>query len=451
MFKYDDVYNRLFENEEFVDILCRFHSSNWRKMDKTGRFKVIEDFVKKYCEILDINPAIKVKPNGGRLNSGSYFDIRTSITVNENAIEEETQYDVLDTLFHELRHNFQHRAISRNLSEFESVNEEDRLKWKLNALISPRGYGNYVSAVGENSYLYNYQPTEKDAFMSGLALTKKSYDLIKSKLGEDGAFVEYAILNKGRIMLYFSEEKAFVESLKNGEEAVLKLFAENNKEIEVEKKCLKIAKETMKKEIEDMSLEEIISLFSVYVWPYLEDDYKISLLEEYDGRVNKYKKAKITKEGNSMFKVCGRENLREDIGAILNNLFSFEYAVYAEALVKGKEPCDPKIREEIALNMHEVDKKRINYVKDTDNFILYSIQPYALYEGRTIIEWFKRVRDVETKVYGVDNGDYKYWVDFYDNDKYIPYIEKFYDKPFEEIYGELVESMRKKANISKRN
>ena len=80
-------------------------------------------------------------------------------------------------------------------------------------------------------------------------------------------------------MLYFSEEKAYVESMKNAQEQVMELFAKNNKEMKTEKECLEIAKETMKKDIKEMNMEELMSLFSVYVWAYLEDDYKLALLK----------------------------------------------------------------------------------------------------------------------------------------------------------------------------
>ena len=43
MFAYDNVYNRLFENKEFLDILYGFHSSNWGKMNLEER-KVLINF-----------------------------------------------------------------------------------------------------------------------------------------------------------------------------------------------------------------------------------------------------------------------------------------------------------------------------------------------------------------------------------------------------------------------
>ena len=47
MFAYDSVYNRLFENGEFVDILYSFHSSNWENLDSTGRKLLIKLFIDK--------------------------------------------------------------------------------------------------------------------------------------------------------------------------------------------------------------------------------------------------------------------------------------------------------------------------------------------------------------------------------------------------------------------
>ena len=187
MFAYDKVYDRLFANEEFVDILCKFHTSNWEKLNKAERIAVLQEFVNKYVEILEIGD---MKLKGDKRNkhySGSYYDIGGLVNFNEDAVEKSSQYDIMDTLFHELRHNFQRRAVAKNLSRYETVSEEDRKLWKLNFLVSPRGYGNYISTEGENAGLYYYQPVERDAFMTGFSLTRKAYELVKERMGEDVA------------------------------------------------------------------------------------------------------------------------------------------------------------------------------------------------------------------------------------------------------------------------
>lgn len=443
MFKYDDVYNLLFENEEFVEILCKFHTSNWEKLEKKEKDTVIKSFIDKYCEILKID---HMKFKKGQSNfAGSYIDIGGSIAINwEN---NPNQYDALDTLFHELRHNFQHRAVSKNLTELETVDEELVKAWKLNFLRSPRGYSNYISADGEDRGLYAYQPVEKDAFMTGLSLTKKSYDVIRGILGDDNAYVAYAQDQKLQVMLYFSQEENYLLNMKVATEKVYEIFAKNNKEKELEKECLKIAKETMKTDIKDMSIDQIISLFSVYVWSYLDDDYKLDLLKEYDRRVNKYRPIKMEMDGNSAFKVAGKVCSRNQIVDILNTLFTYQFENVVKAMIKGIETCDEELREELALNMYKDGSKRINYVRDSDNFLLYSIQPYAVLEGKVVIEWLKKIRDVEIATYSIDTGHYDDMIDYYDYDKYIKFIEGFYDKPFDEIYKETVEQMRE--NVKK--
>lgn len=441
MFMYDNVYNRLFENEEFLEILYGFHSSNWKKMTIEERKVLINLFIDKYSEVLGIDK-LKFKKGKNKSYAGSYNDINGLVNVNAKAIEDTSQYDIMDTLFHELRHNFQHRAVAKNLTEYETVDEELVKKWKLNFLFSPRGYSNYIDTQGDNKGLYLYQPVEKDAFMTGLCLTKKAYSVIKDKLGEDDEFVEYAKIQKYTIMLYFSNEEVYVNGRKIGEEKVDALFDKNNKEKQIEKKCCKIAAETMKKDISEMSLEEIISLFSVYVWSYLEDDYKLELLKEYDRRVNKGKAVKIELDGNSVIKINGKMYMRDRILNILNDMYTVHFQNLVKQIIKGNVEVESKIKEELIINMYEIDKKKINYVKDSDNFLLYSIQPFALLEGKIVIEWFKKIKEVEKKFYDIDSSEYEDMIDFYNYDKYIPFIEEFYGMSFEDVYNEQVEKMK---------
>jgi hypothetical protein len=450
MFSYDEVYDRLFESEKFINVLYKFHSSSWDNLDKNQRIALLQEFIDVYCDVLDIEE-LKLKSSKNKFSAGYYGDLKLILNINEASVENVSQYDILDTLFHELRHNFQRRAISKNLSQYEMVKEERVKEWKLNLLVSPRGYGNYINPEDENGHLYYFQPVEEDAFKTGFSLTKKSYSIIKEKLGEDKAFARYAQPFKFLIMCYFSNEEKYVARRKECQQKVQELFLKNNGELHIEKKCLNVANEIMKKKICDMTIEEIISLFSVYVWAYLDDDYKLDLLREYDKRVNKYKKVKIAKESNTAFKVNGKVCLREDICNILNELFSYEFKVMVQNIIDGKEPCDPKLREELMLNLYEVDGKRVNFVNDQNNFILYSIQPFALFEDKIVIEWFKKIKEVEEKIYGIKSTNYDQSIDYYDSGKYIPFIEQFYDEPFDKIYSDLIDAMKKKINNYKRS
>lgn len=447
MFTYDKFYDVLFENDKFLSVLDNFHSSNWKKLNEDERFKVINEFIDVYCEIFGINK-VQTKKEKSKRYCGSYQDFRLEVNVNKDSIMNESQYDVMDTLFHELRHYFQKRAISKNLTSIETVDEEKRKEWKLNFLQSPRGYNNYISASGDYAEYYFCQPVEEDAFKTGLALTKKAYSVLKDKFGEDVEFKAYGLKNMIQIMQYFSNEPTIVDWYLKGRNKVLEIFQENNKQIEIEKKCLLVAEKIMEKEIHDMSLEEICALFSVYVWAYLDDDYKIELLKEYDSRVNKFNPVNIEKMNNSLFKVAGVPSERNSILNILNNLFSYEYKVMVKAIVQGKIECDERLKEALTLNIYKVGGKKINFVEDTDNFLLYSIQPFALYEGKVIKRQYEEVKEAQEKFYGVVDNEYDSSMDFYDNDKYIPYIEKFYGKSFEEIYNDLIRQMRE--NIVKK-
>ena len=118
-----------------------------------------------------------------------------------------------------------------------------------------------------------------------------------------------------------------------------------------------------------------------------------------------------------------------------------------------KKKCDENLKKELEVNLYQVDKKEINYIKDNENFITYSIQPYALYEGKIVCDKFRKVKQDIFDFYGIEDDKYNEMIDFYDYDKYIPFLEKFYDKPFKEIYDELVGEMEdriKKIEANKR-
>lgn len=446
MFAYDNFYDYLFNDQAFLKILYKFHSSSWANLSTKEKQGVINDFVKRYCEIFKIDDIKTRKLDDGARYSGVYSDLLPMVHVSKEGIESESQYDVMDTLFHELRHNFQHRAISNNLSDMEQTSEEQIRNWKANFLSSPSGFSNYINSSCDNSELYIYQPVETDAFKTGLSCTKKAYELIEQKLGYDDQFVVYSRKNTSQIMILFSDEELYADYRKEYEKKVFDYFASNNKKFEVEQKCLKIAKETMKKDLKEMSFEEVNSLLSVYVWCYLDDDYKMEVLKEYDRRVCPNNHFKIKKSGNSAFEMYGILYPREDILSILNGAFSAEYKLKVKNIIEGKESCNEVLKNELMLNMYREEGKLINFVEDSENFLLYSIQPFSLLEGKVIMEQFKKVKESGKKIYDVDGDDYEGMIDFYDYSKYIPYIEKFYGKSFKTIYNDQLKEMKKRIN-----
>lgn len=450
MFEYDKFYDYLFNDEEFLNIIYKFHSSFWNSMDIKARNDLIQSFINRYCEIFKMD-YVKMQNISLGHNAGIYEDLSSVVSVSKDGISSESQYDVMDTLFHELRHNFQHRAVDGNLSDIEYASEKQIKDWKVNFLNSPMGFSNYISNVGENGRLYYYQPVEEDAFKTGLSCTKKAYGLMKEKYGDDKQFVVYARRLSNTIMIYFSDEDLYRNNREEKREEVFKLFNTNNKKFEDEKKCIKIANKTMEKNLEGMSFEEINSLLSVYVWGYLDDDYKIEVLKEYDRRINKNTHVKIEKKGNSGIKINKDLFPRNDILSILNMLFTYEFQTKVSNIINGLEDCNPKLKEEIKINMYTNNGKLINYVKDSENFLLYSIQPFALLEGKVVLKQFLDIKKAQENIYGVTSDEYESMIDFYDYDKYIPYIEKFYGKSFNSIYNEQLKEMKKKIIEVKKN
>lgn len=453
MFKYDAFYDYLFENTEFLNILYKFHCSNWYSMTVDERKEVIDSFISKYFEILKIDNKISRQKDSSKSYSGYYSDYTCKINVNEDNIKTGNSYDILDTLFHELRHNFQHRAIVNNLSSLESVSETNVKKWEINFLVSPTGYSNYISNTGEDAELYIYQPVEEDAFKTGLCLTKKSYELIKEELGEDISFAKYAEVWKKVIMTFFSEEDIYVEHAQKQAKKVFEKFKSNNKAFKTEEKCLRIASDILDKDVKNLTELEIHALFSTYVWAHIDMKKQKEILEYYDSMTNDSKKVKIEKSGNSAFKIRKQIYVNNNILYILNELYSAQYSYMIDDILRGKKKCDENLKKELEVNLYQVDKKEINYIKDNENFITYSIQPYALYEGKIVCDKFRKVKQDIFDFYGIEDDKYNEMIDFYDYDKYIPFLEKFYDKPFKEIYDELVGEMEdriKKIEANKR-
>ena len=68
--------------------------------------------------------------------------------------------------------------------------------------------------------------------------------------------------------------------------------------------------------------------------------------------------------------------------------------------------------------MFETDTgEKINFISDSENLFLFSLQPYARYESSYILKEFKKLKEIELQYYGKNYDGWKYWEDFYDNGK----------------------------------
>ena len=95
-------------------------------------------------------------------------------------------------------------------------------------------------------------------------------------------------------------------------------------------------------------------------------------------------------------------------------LFTYEFQTKVSNIINGLEDCNPKLKEEIKINMYTNNGKLINYVKDSENFLLYSIQPFALLEGKVVLKQFLYIKKAQENIYGVTSDEYESMIDFYD-------------------------------------
>ena len=221
-------------------------------------------------------------------------------------------------------------------------------------------------------------------------------------------------------------------------------YRKNNKSFEIENKCMAKASEILNKDIDKLTVEEMHCLFSTYVWGHVDFNKQFDILKQYDKLTNNGDVTEIVKSGNSAFKIEGCLVVNTDILGCLNNIYSSQYVSLVECILCDEIEFDAEAKKELAINMYEHNKKMINYVKDEENFILYSIQPYGVYEGRIIYNQFSNVKKDIYEFYGIEDDNYNVMIDYYDYSKYIPYIESFFEKPFKDIYNENVELMKER-------
>lgn len=442
MEKYDLFYDILFEDEEFLNVLYKFHSNNWKNLDAKGRDKVIKSFIEIYCDRFNIDKVSKYSLKGGY--QGVYFDLVSSIYVKDAYLKDDAnQYDLIDTLFHELRHNFQRRAVAGYLTKYEYVSDNDMKAWELNLKSSPAGYSNYIGASGEKEHLYLCQPVEIDAFKHGLLLTRKTYDVIRKKIEDkDPKFTEYCVTNEPNIMYLFSNEKIYAETRVKHRKELYEFYRNNNKVFDLENKCMSIAEPILSKKEGELTLEEMETLFSSYVWASISIEKKIEILKRYDELTNDIEPVKIEKAGNTGVKVGKFIFESNYIHSVLNAIFSCQCIEYADAIVDGKIECNSDIKEDLIANLYIHKGKEINFLIEEDNQFEYSIQPYALFEADFINEKLDRLKKRHYEVYGVEDKAYDVIKEIYNYKKMIPFIENFYGKPFKQVYDKLVRRMK---------
>ncbi|TCS93668.1 hypothetical protein [Hazenella coriacea] len=246
-------------------IFDAFHISNWKKLSQDQRFEALQTLEKHYATLQGRDP-LKLDATEDEVY-GYYY--QGKIYLNRNSVlGDEDCYQAVNTVLHEGRHAFQTHAIIQSSMGQElslSVSQYELFNWRMNKL------GGYLRKKPD----YWLQPIEKDANQYTLSETKKIYDQLRSRFGENLGYDKY---EKDWNLHY--ENSAMRLKSKYGENYLLiienKVYRKRNLRIEVEKAFSKESGRLLNKEIESFIHQTYpepmnVKDFEAYLHQYLQD------------------------------------------------------------------------------------------------------------------------------------------------------------------------------------
>lgn len=142
----------------------------WKNMSTEERIKWLEDWYKEQCKKLGIPPVDfntedlpdpEGKDYGGYYHHGGRFGLFRNMTIDIDNIKDDDPFDVMETIAHETRHEYQHYLIEHPDKRPSNISEEQVNSWKEN-------FENYIDyEEGKDNFeAYEKQPVEADAFGS---------------------------------------------------------------------------------------------------------------------------------------------------------------------------------------------------------------------------------------------------------------------------------------------
>lgn len=146
----------------------------WDKMSLAERKKWLKQWYKDLCKTLGIPPVtFKVKdlpdPEGkdalGVFSTGIIFGLFPSISVDIDNVKGNDPFQLLDTIAHETRHQYQHYLVKHPDKRPDHISEEQIRAWKEN-------FDNYIKPQ-DDFEAYRNQPVEKDAREAGDAAVRE--------------------------------------------------------------------------------------------------------------------------------------------------------------------------------------------------------------------------------------------------------------------------------------
>lgn len=437
----EKMYDVIYSNPRLQELFLKFQIDSWKNLTISDKKKIIEEINEIVSSLYGYKkPDIIWTSKDKSLGSASSFSWK--LRMDSKKLIQGVSYDNLDTYFHETRHFFQHRAVENQLTSKEYASEENKEKWKNNFLP-----GNYF---GSDTPYYNYQAVEQDAWSCAMVMVRKVYFMNREKnpSSEDKKeWEEYCRNYKAIITQFISENTMNKSVLKTMEDEFKKMYAEkikDEREYDIGKKIVSAIKNKYR-DISKCSDYQVLLLLSPYCFVNLDNKDKIKILKIYAEGIGL--NDIVIKQHNVDSIIIGKKAYyNSDSFTLINNLLSIKYLQIGDDIAKGKMlniDLSETAKDEMRLNLYEDSKgNKINFISDEENLFLFSLQPYAKYEAEYVLKHFNTIKIIEKKVFNKNHREYKFWEDFYDQEKIYKVATKLMDKPFEEYYLEQLDKYR---------
>lgn len=437
------MYDIVFQDKRLQELFLNFHSKKWHGLTIEEKRNILVEINNRVADLYGY------VPNKLKIEKSSYYGYQSSfkgeIIISSSSLENDCGYEIIDTYFHELRHYFQSRAIENELNDNEYM--DPILKEEIERNMLP---GNYLS---EGDF-YKYQAMERDAWSTGMLFARRIYLLNREKISDiDEEWRKYCAKHKDVIVNFISDNDDSREKLEENKKILEDQYSSKISDKPQYELGKKYYRELKDKDFSEFTFKEVATLLSQYAFHNLEIGEKVKLLSRYRDLV-KYKSLRYEIKENNVASIKVRKRIwpiDTSAASIMNDILSYNFQNMVDDIVSGKNeeyPLSNKAKMELTLNMYK-DKngKRINFVRDIDNLFVFSIQPYAKYESKYILSEFDKIKQIELEMYGKKHFNWEYWDNFYDNKMIFNTASEIMEKPFNEIYEELLDKY--KANIIK--
>lgn len=440
----DKMYDIIFEHPRLKELFLNIHTSRWQTLTLDEKKEILSEINTLIANLYGYKEnALKfIKLKG----YGAQSAFKWEIFINENSLQTDDCYEIIDTYFHELRHGFQARAVQNKLTDKEYVSEDLKKEWKRNLLP-----GNYFG--GESEY-YQYQSIEKDAWITGMLFARKIYFMNKQVLNlEDEEWEKYCARARDNIMIFVSDSRESQKIIEEVNELIDDLYSERRDEIEQLDKGVEYYNQLTHLPIENLDFNQIATLLSPYAWLNLDVDTKIKVVKRYCEIVGIGEDI-ITIEENTVGSVKVGDNIHtfNDGYSLVNDVLSVNFRYIVDAITADKETTfeiDEEAKEEIKLNMYKnKDGVLINYVSEYDNYFMYALQPFAKYEAYYVLGEFEKLKQAELEAYGKNSSLWRVWERLYNNKMIYQTYTRLTQIEFDEYYKNLMNTYKEKIKAA---